>query len=122
MTNVNKTQKSWQLRFYPLMTLIGWMLVMLAVLLGLFLLAPTAADYFGSNSKAVRDAAEIGSGLQGQLATLTSTPLWLEPALFVGVASFMVGIAMAFSTIPELLKNRGEVMSLCFPILVNKGE
>ncbi len=122
MTIVNNSKKSWQLRFYPLMTLIGWMLVMLAVVLGLFLLAPTAADYFGGNAKAVRDAAVVGSSLQAQLEILKSTPRWLEPALFVGVASFMVGIAMAFSTIPNLLKNRGEIMSLCFPILVKKGD
>lgn len=122
MTINNNTKKIWQLRFYPLLTLVGWMLVMLAVIVGLFVLSPTAADYFGTNAKSVRDAAEAGSALQAQLTTLTATPRWLEPALFVGVAAFMVGIAMAFSTIPGLLKNRGEIMSLCFPILVKKGE
>ncbi len=122
MTNTNNEQKIWQLRFYPWMTVLGWMLVMLAFLIGLFVLSPVAADYFGGNAKSVRDAAEVGSALQGQLVVLKATPRWLEPALFVGVASFMLGIAMAFSTIPGLLKNRGEIMSLCFPILVKKGE
>lgn len=122
MTHVHASNNSWQLKTYPWMTLIGWILVMLAVIIGLFVLSPTAADYFGANAKAVRDAADAGSTLQGQLVTLKATPRWLEPALFVGVASFMVGIAMAFSTIPNLLDHRGEIMSLCFPLLVNKGE
>ena len=122
MTQANASNKSWQLKVYPLMSLLGWLLVMLAVIVGLFVLSPTAADYFGGNAKAVRDSAEVGSALQAQLATLKATPRWLEPALFVGVASFMVGIAMAFSTIPNLLNNRGEIMSLCFPLLVKKGE
>jgi len=122
MKKSNQTKKIWQLRFYPLLSLIGWMLVMLAVVVGLLVLSPTAADYFGSNAKVLRDGAEAGSALQGQLSLLRSTPRWLEPALFVGVAAFMVGIEMAFSSIPALLKNRGEIMSLCFPILVKKGE
>ena len=122
MTQANASNKRWQLKVYPLMSLLGWLLVMLAVIVGLFVLSPTAADYFGGNAKAVRDSAEVGSALQAQLATLKATPRWLEPALFVGVASFMVGIAMAFSTIPNLLNNRGEIMSLCFPLLVKKGE
>jgi hypothetical protein len=122
MTNANNEKKNWQLRLYPWMAVIGWMLVMLAFLIGLFALSPAAADYFGRNAKAVRDAAEAGTSLQGQLVALRAIPRWLEPALFVGVASFMLGIALAFSSIPGLLKNRGEIMSLCFPILVEKGE
>lgn len=122
MTNSKNVKISWQLRFYPWMTVLGWMLVMLAFLIGLFVLSPAAVDYFSGNAKVVRDAAEAGTTLQGQLVALSATPRWLEPALFVGVASFMLGIALAFSSIPGLLKNRGEIMSLCFPILVEKGE
>jgi hypothetical protein len=33
----------------------------------------------------------------------------------------MVGIALEFSTIPALLKNRGQVMSACFPQIVRLG-
>ena len=82
----------------------------------------TATDYFGSNSKADRDSAEVDSILQTQLETLSSTPRWLEPLTFLGVASFMVGIALEFSMIPDLLKNRGDVMNACFPIIVKKGK
>lgn len=113
---------SWQMKVYPLLTILGWILISAAFVIGLLTLSATAAEYFGSNAKAVRDAAEAGSVLLGQLQTLTVTPRWLEPLAFLGVAAFMTGIALEFSTIPNLLNNRGQVMSVCFPILVKKGE
>jgi hypothetical protein len=111
-----------QMKIYPIFTLAGWVLILVSFVIGLTVLAPTAASYFGENAKAARDAATVGSGLLGQLETLKSTPAWLEPLTFLGVAAFMTGIALEFSTIPSILKNRGEVMSLCFPLLVQKGE
>ncbi len=111
---------AWQLRVFPLFTLLGWILVAVSFLIGLFVLAPTASSYFGGNAKAVRDAAEVGSQLLGQLGTLTAIPRWLVPMTFLGVASFIVGIALEFSSIPALLKNRGQLMSACFPYIVRK--
>jgi hypothetical protein len=109
--------KIWQMKAFPLFTLLGWAFILTAFVVGLFVMTPTAASYWGGSAKAVRDAAEVGSALLGQLGTLTTTPRWLEPLAFLGVASFMVGIALEFSTIPTLLKNRGAVMSACFPYL-----
>lgn len=111
-----------QMKIYPIFTMLGWVLIMVSFIIGLTVLAPTAASYFGENAKSVRDAATAGSELLGQLEILKATPAWLEPLTFLGVAAFMTGIALEFSTIPNLLKNRGEVMSLCFPLLVQKGE
>jgi hypothetical protein len=109
------------LKVFPLLTLLGWVLIGLSFLVGLFVLSTTAAAYWGGNAKAVRDAAEAGSALIGQLQTLAVTPRWLEPLAFLGVAAFMTGIALEFSTIPGLLKNRGKVMSACFPLIVKLG-
>jgi len=111
-----------ELKIYPLFTLVGWILILVSLFIGLTVLAPSAASYFGDNAKATRDVATVGSDLLGQLETLKSTPAWLEPLTFLGVASFMTGIALAFSSIPKILTNRGEVLSVCFPILVEKGE
>lgn len=111
-----------QMKIFPIFTMFGWLIVMVSFIIGLTVLAPTASSYFGENEKATRDAAIVGSELLGQLETLKSTPAWLEPLTFLGVAAFMTGIALEFSTIPKLLKNRGDVMSLCFPLLVRKGE
>jgi len=121
MTNAASPKPAWQIRAFPLFTLLGWVLILASFLIGLTVLASTAASYWGGNSKAVRDAAEAGSALIGQLQTLTVTPRWLEPLTFLGVASFMTGIALEFSTIPGLLKARGQVMSAAFPLLVKLG-
>jgi len=91
------------------------------LLVGLFVLTPTAISYLSDNTKAVRDAAQVGSPLLVQLQTLTSIPRWMEPLAFLGVAFFMVGIALEFSSIPAVLKNRGEVMKASFPFLRGIG-
>ena len=118
MATLQAPPKSWQLTVYPIFTLLGWILIGLSLIIGIFVLTSTAIDYWGGNAKAARDAAEVGSALLGQLGTLTVTPRWLEPLTFLGVASFMVGIALEFSAIPNILKNRGQVMSICFPQIV----
>jgi hypothetical protein len=97
-------------------------LISISISIGILVLAPTAADYWGGNAKAVRDAAEAGSSLLGQLETLKVIPRWLEPLTFLGVVAFMVGIALEFSTIPHILKNRGSVMSACFPLIAKLGK
>jgi len=121
MTNVTPPAHAWQMKAFPLFTLLGWVLILISFLIGLVVLSATAASYWGGNAKAVRDAAEAGSALLGQLQTLTVTPRWLEPLTFLGVASFMTGIALEFSTIPAILKNRGQVMSVSFPLIVKLG-
>ena len=121
MTNVTPPVPAWQMKVFPLFTLLGWVLILASFLIGLFVLAATAAGYWGGNAKAVRDAAEAGSALLSQLQSLTVTPRWLEPLTFLGVASFMTGIALEFATIPRLLQNRGQVMSAAFPLIVKLG-
>jgi len=111
----------WQLKVFPLFTILGWLFISAALIVGLFVLTPTTVDYLSGNAKAVRDAAEIGTPLLAQLKTITAIPRWLEPLAFLGVASFMVGIALEFSSIPAILQNRGEVMKVCFPLLRENG-
>jgi len=113
---------AWQLKAFPLFTLLGWALTLAAFLLGLFVLSATAVGYWGGNAKAVRDAAEAGSALIGQLQRLTVTPRWLEPLAFLGVAAFMTGIALEFSTIPALLKQRGQALRAALPVLVRSDD
>jgi hypothetical protein len=101
MANLQGPSKSWQLKVYPIFSVLGWILIGLSLIIGLFVLTPTAIDYWGGNAKAARDAAETGSALLGQLNTLSAVPRWLEPLTFLGVASFMLGIALEFSAIPN---------------------
>ena len=121
---MNASQSSYnpyQLKIFPILTILGWILIMLALIIGLVVLAPTAVSYFGANSKGVRDAAEAGSQLLSQINILASIPLWLEPLTFLGVAFFICGIALEFSVIPSLIKMRGDAMAQAFPIIVKLG-
>lgn len=122
MATITVPKSPWQLKVYPIFTVLGWVLIGLAFLIGLVVLSSTANSYWGENAKSVRDAAEAGSVLLGQLQVLTVIPRWLEPLMFLGVAAFMTGIALEFSSIPTLLKNRGDVMQVCFPLVAKHGE
>ena len=119
---MNPNDKPYQLKVFPVLTILGWILIALALIIGLVILTPTAVDYFGANSKEVRDAAEAGSQLLSQIGILASIPLWLEPLTFLGVAFFIGGIALEFSVIPALVKMRGDAMAQAFPILVKLGK
>jgi hypothetical protein len=121
MDDIRTLPSPWQLRVYPFFTLVGWILIALSLLVGLFVLTPTATGYWGANSKGARDAAETGSAPLTQLQTLQVTPRWLEPLTFFGVGAFMVGIALEFSSIPKILANRGQVMRVCFPIIARSS-
>jgi hypothetical protein len=121
---MNASQSSYnpyQLKLFPILTILGWILIMLALIIGLVVLTPTAASYFGANSKEVRDAAEAGSQLLSQISILASIPLWLESLTFLGVAFFICGIALEFSVIPSLVKMRGDAMAKAFPSIVKLG-
>ena len=120
--NASQTTKTpYQLKLFPILTILGWILIMLALIIGLVVLSPTAVNYFGANSKEVRDAAEAGSQLLSQISILASIPLWLEPLTFLGVAFFICGIALEFSVIPSLVKMRGDAMAKAFPLIVKLG-
>ncbi|RMF78015.1 MAG: hypothetical protein D6737_16085 [Chloroflexi bacterium] len=70
-----------------------------------------------------RIAAESASSpqeLQDDLSQLASWPKWVKPFVFVGVMSFMVGIALEFSSIPKLLQNRGRVMGAAYTQIVKR--
>ena len=117
--NASQTANTpYQLKLFPILTILGWILIMLALIIGLVVLTPTAVNYFGANSKEVRDAAEAGSQLLSQISLLASIPLWLEPLTFLGVALFICGIALEFSVIPSLVKMRGDAMAKAFPLIV----
>ena len=108
------------LKLFPLLTLLGWASIMVAVLIGLLVLSSTASSYWGGNPKAVRDAADVGSSLLSQLTTLQWWPKFLVPLAFLGVASFMTGIALEFASIPGILDRRMAVLKQAIPLMAGK--
>ena len=75
MTQLSKLDRETKgLKVFPLFTFLGWAFIGIAVLIGVVVISSTAADYWGGNVKAVRDAAAAGSGLLGQLTTIQAVP------------------------------------------------
>ena len=108
------------LKLFPLFTLFGWVLLGVSILVGIVVLSSTSAAYWGDNTKAIRDAAEAGSGLLGNLNTLQTVPKWLVPLAFLGVASFMTGIALEFAAIPAIIDRRTEGLKKAIPLMAGK--
>ena len=108
------------LKWFSLFSLMGWVLIGISVLVSILVLAPTGAAYWGGSAKAVRDAAEVGSGLLSLLTTLAWWPRLLLPLTFLGVSSFMVGIALGFAAIPKILDRRTELLVKAVPLMGNK--
>jgi hypothetical protein len=105
------------LKVFPLFTVLGWMLIGLSVLISVLLLSSTGAAYWGGNAKATRDAAEVGSLLLSQLSSLALWSKLLPPLVFLGIGSFMVGIAMEFSSIPEIIDRRTDLLKQALPLM-----
>ena len=105
------------LKVFPVFTVMGAALIGFSILVSVIVLAPTAAAYWGENAKAARDAAGAGSALLGQLTTLGWWPKLLLPLTFLGVASFMLGIALEFAAIPGILDRRIQVLKQAVPLM-----
>jgi len=94
---------------------VGFMIIMTASVLWV-VLAVIAGDYY-SSSKSIRDAAESGSGLLSQLATIQGIKGWLLPFSFLGVATYLLGFGFAFSNILQNVRLRGNTMAASLPEL-----
>lgn len=94
---------------------LAFMLIM-AISVVWIVLSVLAFEYY-SLSKAVRDAAEAGSGALSQLATIQSIGPWLQPLSFLGIATFLLGFGFAFANIFKNIQLRGNTMAAALPIL-----
>ena len=95
--------------------LVALMIVMAAAVV-LIVLAVMAGNYY-ANSKAVRDAAEAGSGILSQQGSIEAVKDWLVPFVFVGFATFIAGFGFAFANILRNVRLRGGTMAAALPEL-----
>ncbi len=90
------------MKHYPMMIGMGFMLVVIALIVGAFNAANAAAYY--AVDKAVRDAslelAQVRSGIE-------STVVWLPYFKFLGVGMILAGITMALGVIATRLQQMG---------------
>ena len=59
-------------------------------------------------------------GLIILMATLAWWPKLLVPLTFLGVASFMLGIALEFAAIPGIIERRTDVLTQAVPLMGKK--
>ncbi len=95
---------------------VAGMMIIAAVTIIWVVLAVVANDYY-SNSKAVRDAAEAGSGVLSQLSSIQATKAWLLPMEILGIATFLFGFGFAFANILANVRLRGGTMAAVLPAL-----
>ena len=93
--------------------MVALMIVMVAAVAWI-VLAVMTGDYF-TNSKAVRDAAEAGSGVLSQQGSIEAVQNWVLPLAFVGVATFIAGFGFAFANILRNVQLRGNTMAAALP-------
>ena len=95
--------------------LVALMIVIAAAVVWI-ILAVMAGEYY-ANSKAVRDAAEAGSGILSQQGSIEAIKGWLLPFAFVGLATFIAGFGFAFANILRNVRLRGGTMAATLPEL-----
>lgn len=95
--------------------LVAFTIVMVAAVTWI-VLAVMAGDYF-TNAKAVRDAAEAGSGVLSQQGSIAAVEAWVLPFAFVGLATFIAGFGFAFANILRSVRLRGNTMAAALPAL-----
>ena len=93
----------------------AFMIVMVAAIAWITLAVMTG-DFF-SNSKAVRDAAEAGTGILSQQSSIEAVKVWLLLFAFPGFATFIAGFGFAFVNILQNVKLRGNTMVAVLPAL-----
>ena len=93
----------------------AFMIIMVAAIAWITLAVMTG-DFF-SNSKAIRDAAEAGSGILSQQGSIEAGKAWVLPFAFLGFATFIAGFGFAFGNILQNVRLRGNTMAAVLPAL-----
>lgn len=102
----------------PYLAAAGLSIVLLAFVIYLNL-SGTIADYY-SNPKLIRDSAESGSDLLGQLQAIKSTGAWVLPFTFTGLALLLSAISASLTGIKKTLGLRAKVFEDAVPKLAKK--
>jgi hypothetical protein len=95
---------------YPVLALMGWMMVLAAFLVGVLALSPAQTTFF-SEPKAIREAAEAGSALVGANVSSHAVEAWVPQFKFLGLGLGLMAIIMALGTIAKRLRRMGHTIS-----------
>ena len=95
---------------FPQIATMGWMFVLIAFLVGLFVLSPAQATFL-SDAKAVREGAATGSAFVQASTASHVIEAWLPQFKFFGLGLGLLAITMALGTIAQNLRKMGMVIT-----------
>lgn len=98
------------MRLYPLIAAMGWGIVLVSLLVGIFALSPALSTFF-SEAKAVREAAAAGSPLVQANVTAHVIETWVPQFKFLGLGLGLMAITMALGSIAKWLRRMGAVIT-----------
>ena len=100
-------------KLMPILAAIGLLIVLLTWIIH-YNLSVIVGEYY-SNPKSIRDTAESGSLVLGQLGEIMATKTWLTPLTFVGLASLLTAISASLTGIKKTLGLRLSVFEEAIP-------
>ena len=119
---VDETPRLKRLAYVFMVT--GFIIIAASFVIGIAL-GLSIADLF-ENAKSVRDAAAPDDaatrGILSQQGTIAATTAWLTPLKFLGLGSFLAGIATILYVVIQSLKLRAESMKVSLPIILGVEE
>ena len=95
---------------YPLIAVMGWGIVLVSLLIGIFGLSPAVSTFF-SDAKVVREAAAAGSAFVNANVTAHVIESWVPQFKFLGLGLGLLAITMALGTIAKRLRGMGWVLT-----------
>ena len=95
---------------FPMIAVMGWMIALIAFLVGLFVLSSSQTAFF-SDAKAVREGAAAGSAFVRANVTSHVTEAWLPQFKFFGLGLGLLAITMALGSIAKRLREMGMVIA-----------
>jgi len=99
---------------FPMIAAIGWMIVLIAFVIGATALAASQATFF-SDAKAIREGAAAGSAFVQANVDSHVIEAWLPQFKFLGLGLGLMAITMALGAIAKRLRRMGQVISSHLP-------
>lgn len=95
---------------YSLIAVMGWGIVLVSLLIGIFALSPAQSSFF-SEAKAMREAATAGSPLVQANVAAHVIEAWVPQFKFLGLGLGLMAITMALGTIAKRLRRMAAVIT-----------
>ena len=99
---------------FPMIAVVGWMIVLIAFLIGVTALSSAQATFF-SDAKAIREGAAAGSAFVQANVDSHVIEAWVPQFKFLGLGLGLMAITMALGAIAKRLRRMGQVISSHLP-------